>query len=117
MKDLLKYREFLGTVHYSAEDEVFYGKLVGVADLVTFEGSTVKELKKSFIEAVDDYIEICESIDKSPHKSYRGNFNVRVAPSTHKQAAYRSIELGLSLNQFVEQAIRDKLNDGGNRNV
>lgn len=113
MKDLLKYKDFVGTVHYSSEDEVFYGKLTGVPDLVTFEGATVKELKKSFIDAVDDYLEICEYLNKSPHKSYKGTFNVRVTPDTHKQAAYKSIELGLSLNQFVEQAIKEKLGGYG----
>lgn len=117
MKDLLKYKNFIGTVHYSAEDEVFYGKLTGIVDLVTFEGSSVKELKKSFIEAVDDYLKICESIDKSPHKSYKGTFNIRVTPQTHKQAAYKSIELELSLNQFVEQAINEKLIDNRRENI
>ena len=109
MKDTLKYNDFIGSVHFSTEDEVFYGKLMGIDDLVTFEGSSVQELKESFIEAVDDYLELCESINKSPHKSYKGTFNVRINPVLHKQIAQKSLELGLSLNQFVEQAINDKL--------
>lgn len=117
MKDLLKYKDFWGSVHYSTEDEVFHGKLVGIVDLVTFEGSTVKELKKAFKEAVDDYLDICTSLNKSPHKSYKGTFNVRVNPNTHKKAAYKSMQLGLSLNQFVEQAIKEKLSDGRADNV
>ena len=109
MKDTLKYNDFIGSVHFSTEDEVFYGKLMGVDDLVTFEGSSVQELKESFVEAVDDYLELCKSINKSPHKSYKGTFNVRINPALHKRIAHTSIELGLSLNQFVEQAINDKL--------
>ena len=117
MNDILKYRDFWGTVHYSAVDELFYGKFVGVVDLVTFEGSTVKELKKAFKEAVDDYLVICKSIKKSAHKSYKGTFNVRVNPKTHKKAAYKSLEMGLSLNQFVEQDIKEKLSDRRSENV
>ena len=110
MRDNLKYKDFIGSVHFSAEDEVFHGKLIGIDDLVTFEGSSVGELKKSFEEAVKDYLELCKRIDKSPHKSYKGSFNVRIKPVLHKQAARRSTELGLSLNQFVESAISEKLN-------
>jgi predicted HicB family RNase H-like nuclease len=109
MKDVLKYEDFIGTVHFSMEDELFYGKLEGVDDLVTFEGSSVAELKTSFQEAVDDYLEICKSLDKEPHKSFKVTFNVRIKPVIHRQAAFKSAELGLSLNQFVEQAISDKL--------
>jgi predicted HicB family RNase H-like nuclease len=109
MKDVLKYKEFMGSVHYSAEDDVFFGKLIGVDDLITFEGESIQELKDAFKEAVDDYVELCESVGKSPQKSYKGTFNVRIQPNLHRQAAHRSIELGLSLNQFVEQAISDKL--------
>lgn len=116
MKDILKYKEFIGSVHFSADDNVFFGKLAGIDDLVTFEGDSVEELKKSFKVAVDDYLELCESINKSPHKSYKGTFNIRIKPKLHKQAAYKSIEKGISLNQFVEQAINDKLLNTGSNN-
>ena len=29
MKDTLKYKDFVGSVHYSDEDEVFFGKIEG----------------------------------------------------------------------------------------
>ena len=48
MKDALKYKGFIGSVHFAAEDRVFYGKVEGVNDLITFEGSTVDELEKGF---------------------------------------------------------------------
>ena len=52
MKDILVYKNFLGSVHFYAEDGVFYGKIEGVNDLVTFEGQSVEELKNAFHEAV-----------------------------------------------------------------
>jgi len=116
MKDILKYKDFIGTVHYSTDDEVFFGKLDGIDDLVTFEGDNVDQLKKSFKEAVEDYLEICKSHGKEPHKSYKGSFNVRIKPNLHKLAAYKSVELGLSLNQFVEQAINDKIKSTSDNN-
>jgi predicted HicB family RNase H-like nuclease len=112
MKNAIKYKEFIGSVQYSAEDEVFYGTIEGVNDHVTFEGQSVEELKTSFKEAVDDYLELCESVGKSVFKSYKGSFNVRITPSLHQDAARMSTELGISLNQLIEKAIRSFLEKG-----
>lgn len=109
MKDVLKYKNFVGSVHFSTEDEIFHGKLTGVDDLVTFEGDSVKTLKKAFKEAIEDYLELCESVGKSPDKSFKGSFNIRISPKLHKKATYSSAEMGVSLNQFVEQAISEKV--------
>jgi len=105
MKDVLKYKDFVASVHFNSEDEVFHGKIKGIDDSISFEGETVESLKKAFQEAVEDYLKICIQIDKDPHKSYKGSFNIRIKPELHKKAVFRSLELGLSLNQFVEKAI------------
>ena len=64
MRDSLSYKGYVGSVHFNADDEVFYGKFVGVDDLVTFEGTTVAELAASFRDAVEDYVALCRSIGK-----------------------------------------------------
>lgn len=107
MKDVIKYNDFLGSLHYNSEDEIFYGKLEGVDDLVTFEGKSVEELKSAFKEAVEDYLNICKETDKPIYKPYKGTFNIRIKPELHKKAAKKSAELGISLNQLVEKAIAE----------
>jgi predicted HicB family RNase H-like nuclease len=106
MKDVIKYKDHLGSVRFSAEDKVFYGKIEGVDDLVTFEGKSVDELVSAFAEAVEDYIELCDQTKKPVQKSYKGSFNVRIDPALHKNAAILSSTLGLSLNELVEEAIQ-----------
>lgn len=109
MKDVLQYKDFIGSVHFRAEDSVFFGKIEGINDLITFEGTTVNRIKKAFIEAVDDYMSLCEKINKSIFKSYKGSFNVRISPDLHKRAVNKSLLLGISLNQFVQKAIEDEV--------
>ena len=58
MIDRMEYREFIGSVHYSAKDDVLFGKIEGINDLVTFKGVSVKELRKAFKEAVEDYLSL-----------------------------------------------------------
>ncbi len=109
MTDRLKYKKFIGSVHYSAEDEVFYGKIEGISDLVTFEGNTVRKLKKSFEEAVKDYLELCEETGKQIFKSFKGSFNVRVNPELHSKAYELALMEGKTLNQFMKEAIELKI--------
>lgn len=105
MDDILEYKGYYATVHFSAEDEVFYGKIIGINDLVSFEGSTVKELKKAYHEAIEDYLETCNELGKEPEKTYKGSFNVRIPSELHRKAAQYAILRNMSLNEFVKQAI------------
>ncbi len=109
MTDKLVYKEFIGSIHFSAEDSTFYGNVEGVNDLVTFEGNTVKKLQASFKEAVEDYLAICISNNKTPHKSFKGSFNVRISPELHAKAFKKAMLEGKSLNEFVETAIAHEI--------
>jgi predicted HicB family RNase H-like nuclease len=105
MTDILEYKSYYASVHFSSEDEVFHGKIIGINDLVNFEGTTVKELKGAFHEAVDDYLETCKELGKEPEKTYKGSFNIRISPELHRQAAQYALLRGISLNDFVRNAI------------
>ena len=105
MSDVLQYKDYIASLQYSSEDEVFYGKILGIDDLVSFEGASVKELKKAFQEAVEDYIETCKQLGKEPNKTYKGTFNVRVGADTHRDAAIYAATQNISLNDFVKTAI------------
>lgn len=105
MNDSLKYKDYISSINFSAEDEVFYGKVLGINDLVIFEGKSVAELKKAFKEAIEDYLETCIALNKSPEKAYKGSFNVRVPLQLHRAAALVASQKSLSLNEFVKVAL------------
>lgn len=105
MKNVLEHKGYTGTVEFSAADEIFFGKINGVRDVVTFEADSVVKLKKAFREAVDDYIDTCARLGKDPDKEFKGSFNVRIKPRLHRLAVIKSTTMKISLNQFVEQVI------------
>jgi len=109
MKDVLTYKEYMGSVHYCAEDEIFYGKLEGIDDLVSFEAKSVDALKAAFEESVEDYLDICKRNGKDAEKSYKGSFNVRIPPELHRKAKRTAVKMGISLNQFMQKALEDEL--------
>lgn len=111
MKNVLEYKGYSGTVEFNAADEIFFGQIAGIRDVVTFEANTVTSLKKAFKESVDDYIITCEKLGKQADKEYKGSFNVRIKPKIHRLAAVRSASLRISLNQLVERALEKEVED------
>lgn len=110
MSDFMEeYKGYIGSVRYSAEDEVLYGKLEGIRDLVTYEGTDTASLKRAFHEAVDDYLETCRRGNKVPDTPFKGTFNVRVGADLHKRAAYYAAEHDRKLNSVISEALEKYL--------
>ncbi|MGN0163011.1 MAG: type II toxin-antitoxin system HicB family antitoxin [Candidatus Ornithomonoglobus sp.] len=107
MKNMLEYKDYYGTVEYSSEDNVLYGKVIGINGLVSYEGTSVDELRADFEEAVDDYIDMCREKNIEPQRLYRGSFNVRISPALHKSLAMYAAAHNQTMNTTVEEAIRN----------
>lgn len=116
MNDILEYKTYYASVQFSAEDDVFYGKIIGINDLVSFEGTTVPQLKKAFYDAVDDYLATCKALGKEPDKMYKGSFNVRIPSELHRQAARQAALKSMSLNDYVRYAL-DYVIKGTSKNI
>ena len=106
MSSVMEYKGYVGSVEFSPEDELFFGKVQGVRALISYEGKDAKSLLEDFYAAVDDYIAMCEVEDVVPEKAYKGSFNVRISPELHKQAAIAAMSEQMSLNALVESSIR-----------
>ena len=102
----LHYKDYIGSVEFSEEDAVFHGKVIGIKSLLSFEGDSVVALVEDFHNAVDEYYDFCIENGKEPEKPYKGSFNVRIGADLHRKAAMHAITKGISLNAFVEDAIR-----------
>ena len=100
MKNTMTYRNYAGSVEFFEEDSLFYGKVLGIRSLISYEGSTAKELVEDFHGAVDDYLANCEAEGIQPEVAYKGSFNVRTTPDIHRRAAIYAINHNESLNSF-----------------
>ena len=105
----LEYKNFIGSVNFSEEDDVFFGKIEGVNALVTFEGQTVAEPKEAFKDAVSDYLELCKIKGIKAQKTYTGVLNVRLTPEVHRRAVISATKSGTTLNGFIKRAVEKEL--------
>lgn len=109
MNNTMVYKGYIGSVEFSEADTVFYGKVLGIRSLVSYEGTTAAELIANFHDSVDEYLELCHKEGSKPEIAYKGSFNVRLKPETHKRAALYALAHNESLNSFMEAAVNEKL--------
>jgi len=105
----MEYKGYHGKVEYSGEEKLFVGRVIDIDSTITFTGASIDELTKAMQNAVDGYLEWCQQIGKPPAKEYKGSFNVRISSDLHRDAALSAAEKGITLNQFVADAIKEKL--------
>jgi predicted HicB family RNase H-like nuclease len=106
---MMEYKGYLGSVEYDAEAKLFHGDIINTRDVITFQGTTVKEIEKAFKDSIEDYLAWCKEEGAEPDKPYSGKFNLRVSPELHKEIAIRAKKLKISINSFVEKAITDEI--------
>jgi predicted HicB family RNase H-like nuclease len=92
------------------EAGTFFGRVNNLPrDGITFEGSSVEELRKAFRDSVEEYLSWCKELGESPDKPYSGKFDIRIYPALHAKAAVKAQARGESLNAFVTKAIEDEI--------
>ena len=105
----LNYKVYTGSIEYSKEDDLLYGKVLGIKGLISYEGKTGNDLENDFIEAIEDYLASCKEAGIDPEKPFKGSFNVRIPAILHQKAALLAMEEKMSLNNFVAESIREKV--------
>jgi predicted HicB family RNase H-like nuclease len=97
--NVMAYEGYSARIEFDAEDEIFFGRLAGISDVIGFHGDDVSDLKQAFHNAVDDYVETCRKLGKALQKPYSGKMMFRVDPEIHARAAKATGLAGKSLNQ------------------
>jgi len=119
---MIEYKGYTGVFESDPSIDAFHGRVVGLQDVVSFQGSSMDELRREMAESVEDYLELCVEVGKEPERPYRGEFLVRTTPELHRAAAIEAESAGLSLNAWVEAALASVVKEarppyGGARNT
>ena len=108
---MMEYRGYFAKTEFDDELGVFQGEVVGLRDVVTFEGTSVEELRHEFRESVDDYLDFCAQRGEKPEKPCSGRFVVRIDPVLHRAVAIRARMADKSLNAWVGDTLANALQD------
>ena len=103
MNNTITYKGFTAKIEFSADDNVFVGRVIGIDDIVVFDGATVEELKRSMMDSVDFYIEVCEKKGKPAKKSFSGKILFRLSNKLHERIAEAAARRGKSINEWGKE--------------
>ena len=106
MKNVMTYKSYKAQIEFDPRDNIFWGKVLGINDSITFEGQTVEGLTKDFHNAINFYLADCKKIGRSPEKAASGNLLLRVPPEVHSAALVSAKSEGKSLNQWATEVLR-----------
>ncbi|MBK7052851.1 MAG: hypothetical protein RL710_2033 [Pseudomonadota bacterium] len=102
----MTFKGYTARVEIDARDNILVGRLLGLRDIVGFHADDVAGLRIAFEEAVDDYIETCAKLGKTPEKPASGRLMLRVAPEVHSAALIAAQASGVSLNQWAGKVLQ-----------
>ncbi|HWK45910.1 MAG TPA: type II toxin-antitoxin system HicB family antitoxin [Stellaceae bacterium] len=94
-----------GPIDFDPEEETFSGVVLGLKDIIHFEGSNAAELRASFEGGIDDYLAHCAERGEEPDRPFNGKILVRTEPELHRKAAIRAAAEGTSLSRWIAHLI------------
>jgi predicted HicB family RNase H-like nuclease len=100
------YKGYTASIEFDEESEIFFGKVVDIKDVITFQADSVEGLKNEFKNSIEDYIEFCEQKKREPEKPYSGKFNIRINPDLHRKIAIKAAKEHKSINDLVIDALQ-----------
>lgn len=103
---MMKHKGYTGTVWFDDEAEIFYGEVMGIRDVITFQAESVAELKKAFKESVEDYLNLCKERGESPDKPFSGQFPIRASAEDHRIFYLAAVREQKSLNAWAVEKLK-----------
>ena len=101
----MKYKGYLGEVSYDYDAKIFHGEVIGLRDVVTFQGKNVTELEKAFKDSINDYLVWCSERGEKPERTYSGNIRIRIKPSLHANLTLEAAQNNVSLNELISRKL------------
>jgi predicted HicB family RNase H-like nuclease len=103
---MMNYKGYAAKVEFDDEAMIFHGEVIGIRDVVTFQGKSIKEIERAFHDSVDDYLDLCKERGEAPDKPFSGRFVVRVSPEIHRKVYVSAKKSGQSINAWLNKNLQ-----------
>ena len=114
---MMEYQGYQGKVEFDDEADIFHGEVLNILDVITFQGESVREVRKAFRESVDDYLDFCKERGEEPEKPFSGQFVTQIPPELHREISLAASRSGKSLNAWITEQLRAAASNSGSQRV
>jgi predicted HicB family RNase H-like nuclease len=101
----LNYKGYTGDIEIDDDANILHGRVLNLKAVITFEGTTVEEIKEAFKESIDVYLEVCAELGNEPEKSFSGKLPFRTTPDHHRLIHLASTKVGKSINAWMDEVL------------
>jgi predicted HicB family RNase H-like nuclease len=102
---MMRYKGYLGCSKINEKEGLIFGEVVGLRDVITYQGRTVKEARRAFRESIDLYLRTCSEEGIDPDRRFSGKLLIRTTPIVHRALAAHAKSHGVSINAFAEKVL------------
>lgn len=101
----MQYKGYTAQIEIDEDAGILFGKVLDIKDVITFKGNTVEELRQSFRDSVDDYLEWCEELGEDPNRPFSGKLPFRTTPEHHHRIFLAAKKANKSINAWMDEVL------------
>jgi predicted HicB family RNase H-like nuclease len=106
---MMEYKGYLARVEYDSSGNTFYGEVINIRDVITFQGDSTSELRHALEDSVEDYLAFCTERGEEPDKPFSGRFTIQLSPEQHRMVVLAAEKAGKDVAawaaEVLEQAV------------
>jgi predicted HicB family RNase H-like nuclease len=106
---MLQYKDYIGHVVFDDLNELFFGEVINIKGVITFQAATARDLKQSFVAAIDGYLEQCDELCIEPEMPFSGRLTFNISPELHRDVSIAAQQSGETLSVWICNALRHVL--------
>ena len=102
---MIEYGGYRAVVRLDDDAGFFHGEVIDTRDVITFQGTSVAELREAIKDSVEEYLAVCAERGRDPDKPYSGKVALRLPPAVHRAATAAAQAEAKSLNAWLAGTI------------
>ncbi|MFZ9739179.1 MAG: type II toxin-antitoxin system HicB family antitoxin [Prochlorothrix sp.] len=105
MSALLKYKDYSGLLEVDTDENILFGTVIDIDDVITFQAETIEEARQAFQDSVEEYLTFCAELGRNPEKPFSGKLQLRTNPELHRKLFLIAKREGVSINTWIENTL------------
>ena len=105
---MLTYKGYTAKVEYDPGDHILCGFVLDTNDEILFEATDVEQIEQEFHLAIDDYLEMCLEIGKTPDKPFSVSVHLRISPDLHRDISIAAQLANKSMNSYIIEKLQHR---------
>jgi predicted HicB family RNase H-like nuclease len=97
----MTYKNYKAKIIYLEKENIFHGEVINIKDVITFQGTTVNELKQEFIVSIEDYFEFCKSRNEKPELPFNGFIYLQIPIESQQKLFNAARNSGMEFEDWI----------------